>query len=400
MKKQIADVFPRILLLSTILVVVSFTGRNLSSLKYLRVIYSSSSGLRIFDLPASHPRAALWTANMYYQIGEDQKAIDILERVTSLSDDLNALYFLGVIQKSNGRVFEALNTWAKALDGRILVQFGNQARGVAKQEIAYRLAYNIDPELYSLNYLRFLYRQENNEQFESVILKVIKDYPHSAFQEQWNLLLARYYFFHGNQETAITMYLNLIDMAKSRQKKHEILAELGKIYKMDSRWQEAREIYAQLLKEEPNTPLYSYALGVILFEQGNKFGEADRYFEKFISLSDNKGKAYYMIGKFYYSKYEYGLALANVDKAFKYNSSPLFKWYILLSNIHRDMGDIEKAIKVLIEAKQKNTNLMFVEYKLGLLYLDSERYEDARTSAETILKIMVIPDEKSLKTRQ
>ena len=396
MKKQIADVFPRILLLSTILVVVSFAGRNLSSLKYLRVINSSSDGLRNFDIPASHPRAELWTANLYYQIGEDQKAIDILEKLTSQSDDLNAYYLLGVIQKSSGKVFQALKTWAKALDGRILVQFGNQAKGVSKQGMAYRLAYKIDPELYSFNYLGFLNRQGNDAKFEKVMLKVIKDYPQSAFQEQWNLSLARHYFFHGEPEKAKEIYLKLVDSVTKDKRKYEILAELGKIYKIAGDWLDAEKIYTLLLEEDPGNSYYSYSLGVALYEQGTGSGDAIQYFENSISSSENKGKTSYVVGRYLFSQQEFDLAGTYIESAVKQNPSPPYHWMRLLSKVYIQQGNEEKAYKILERAKRLFPKNMKFEYDLGVYFLSAGRTGEARMSAERILNASSDPKENHL----
>ena len=224
---------------------------------------------------------------------------------------------------------------------------------------------------------RILLREKKYKEAESVFKKVVSLNPEDA-EGFLNLGLTE--FFLKSYEKAI----DNIERGLKIKEVSSYRVILCDLYVITGQYDKAAESYKILIDSFPSNFLLYYNYGILLERMG-KNNEAESAFLESIKIQPRFAGAYVKLGNLYDEQ-------DNVESAIKYYKdaieiSPLdASGYEGLAQfyIHRKM--LEKAELTLTMAVAKGTESGPINYMLGLINFQNEKYEDAETYFKKALK--------------
>nr|BDT29799.1 tetratricopeptide repeat protein [Bacteriovorax sp. HI3] len=163
---------------------------------------------------------------------------------------------------------------------------------------------------------------------------------------------------------------------------------LTRSYVADKMFKEAHSLLSSCEKRSPDSPVFSFFRGRMEYDRGNK-AVAQAHFEKSLKIDPTYSQAAMAIGALYEEKEQFAKAL-KVYKKFVDNEENAGNTQVL-SRMVTVMFSMEKTAEVLPYAETlvslDNTDLN-LKVRLGLLYSDMERYDEAAKLFKDVLEVV------------
>ncbi len=222
----------------------------------------------------------------------------------------------------------------------------NQASHLWWQEVKQQLKPSrIQQRLKAIRYLQDAQQaisQQDWVRAEELLRQATKVDPHN--REAWQLLIMVLMRQNRWDEAK-----NLVAKIQDEKVKAEALLALADIAYLRRDFKEAKEIYEQVLKLDPNNATALNNYGYMLAELGERLDEAEAMIRKALKIRPNEPAFWDSLGWVYFQRGEYKKALEWVEKAVKAQPNDAELRYHL-GMIFWKLGEREKAIRELREA--------------------------------------------------
>lgn len=199
------------------------------------------------------------------------------------------------------------------------------------------------------------------------------------------LILAGVYAALEKPEQARITYQKIINTSADAE---EACLFLAKSYSAEKKYNEAHALLAKCEKKSKDDPVYAFYRGKIEYDRGHK-PQAKKFFEKSLKMDHTYSQAALALGAFYEEK-EDSKSAVKIYKAFLEadgNSTNL----PVLSRLVTVLFSMEENLAVIPYAETlssiDNTDLN-LKVRLGLLYSDSGRYEEAKNLFKEVLTVV------------
>ena len=149
--------------------------------------------------------------------------------------------------------------------------------------------------------------------------------------------------------------------------------------------EEAKNLYNQTLKKDPNHFSSLNNLGAISFTQGEK-EKAKEYYEKAIKINPNYIDAYYNLGIAFKTLGEYKRAKNCFEKAIEIDSN-FAKAHNNLGVVFKILGEYKRAKNCFEKAIQINQNHLDANFNLGNLLKETGEIQEAISYFKKTIKI-------------
>jgi len=306
-----------IILMTTIMVfALSFL-----SMKQIKIWHDGQSlwlpVVEKFPGKVHHAHANL--ATFHFQEGQLEKAESQLKIALKIQpDEVDSLFYLGMIYTDQGRLAEARDVLQKALrinaeDERVLYRLGVLHEKSGQADLAqneYQKALGLNPELETVRLrLGQLYSktgqiQKAEEQFNKVL-------ELDAESEGARNNLGALYYQTGRFQDAETEYLRVI---KAWPQKMRAYNNLGVLYYETKKFTEAEKIFQKVLGMDPNHIDAKNNLGM-LYLQMNKKKEAIKLLVSSNTMDPNRVDTHYYLGMVYMSEKNWRSAQRELETA-------------------------------------------------------------------------------------
>jgi tetratricopeptide (TPR) repeat protein len=332
---------------------------NLWSLSYLDMIIKNPSSRKHYPVPPEYHRsAAIWLARQALEQGDISFAQDLVDK-HSLKEDPQALYILGEIYEAQGDFSSAIEKWKAAKNAFVLRQAGDRANKVGRQMdafLAYQAAYELEPEAYTATLAFFLWKSQHKpNRAVEILRKSLTDYPDSPLRESW-------------------------------------LRRLGEILRIQERWREAEQTYAQLLEENPKSIIGHIGLGWIYYEGRDEFDGAMNEFQKSIDLSPSDGDGYFAKGEILARENRFSEADLYFRKALALEPENSW-WYIVRGNTAVAANNLDMALGIYQAAINRFPDYAQAYYEISWVFRLRNRPEKAVEFIEKALEKMAPPNQ-------
>lgn len=201
--------------------------------------------------------------------------------------------------------------------------------------------------------------------------------------ESVGLILASLYSSLDKVKEARATYERLLVLNPDSE---EACLYLSRSYVAEKLYKEAHSILSNCEKRANDNPVFSFFKGRIEYDRGNK-PLAKTYFEKSLKIDPNYSQAALAIGALYEEKENFQAAL-KIYKKFIDNDANSNNTQVL-SRLVTIMFSMEKNTEVIPYAETLSsidTTDLNLKVRLGLLYSDVERYEEAAKLFKDVLE--------------
>ena len=156
----------------------------------------------------------------------------------------------------------------------------------------------------------------------------------------------------------------------------EIQTEIKKAINLFQKgdYDQAIKIYEGILKDNPELVEIHYNLGIVL-KASDKLAEAEKSFNKAISLKEDFTNAHYQMGNTKYKLNKFDESEQSYKKALSLNSK-FIEAYINLSRAQRELGRLSEAEENARNALKLNPNFAEANNQLSLILFDRGRLSD------------------------
>jgi len=159
----------------------------------------------------------------------------------------------------------------------------------------------------------------------------------------------------------------------------------GIILHKSGRFEEAKKIYEEILKINPNNFEIINLLGIISLQQQN-YHEAIILINKAININPNHHALYNNLGAAYKNLKKYNEAIINFKKAIELNPN-YAEAYNNLGTIFKNINQYEEAFKNYLKSIQLKPNYIESYNNLGLLYKELKNYDEAIESFNKAIEL-------------
>ncbi|MBM3992910.1 MAG: tetratricopeptide repeat protein [Planctomycetes bacterium] len=150
-------------------------------------------------------------------------------------------------------------------------------------------------------------------------------------------------------------------------------------------YQEARQLYLQLLGLQPDNPDVHYGLATVFFLVGDAESAA-HHFKQVIRLDPLRAAAYVNLGAVQNRLEQHDEALATLRKAIQLDPNRA-EGYYNMGLVYKQLGQLDMAVNAYREAIRINPRMYDAHYNLGNIFLEREQYHQAIAHYKQALEI-------------
>lgn len=201
-----------------------------------------------------------------------------------------------------------------------------------------------------------------------------------SYEEGVGLILAGVLTALEEKKEARKVYQKLL---VKHPKSEEACVFLAKSYRIEKKYKSAFSTLNKCEKRNPGKAIYSYSKGKLMFFQ-NKDSKAKTYFSKAIKIDPSFHKAVVALGVLHEEKEQYKKAISIYKKFLKKNPYN----YAVLSRVVQVMFASQSYDNIITYAERLSsldTSDMNLKVRLGILYTDAKRFDDAKGVFKEIL---------------
>ena len=303
-------------------------------------------------LPAPPPmslHARLWLGRLFLRQQLPQQAQEWVAPLAARGDPF-ALDTIAIALYLQGQYPDAFEAWAQIGNIYALEKVANDARDQGQLDVtilAYRYAYDLAPERYTLNLAILLRQQKQYSEAETLLQRALQTYSDSEYLAVW-------------------------------------LHELGNIYRNQQRWTEAEASYRQALSESPTDWEARIGLGWVLYQRNKDLDGALSNFQEAIEIIPDRGDGYNAIGTVLNQEGRYIDASLWFKQAME--RDPSNPWYHLTyANALRSANELDAALKKYEEIIIQFPDFPTAYYEISWAYHLNHQPEQAIQAIEKFL---------------
>ncbi len=203
--------------------------------------------------------------------------------------------------------------------------------------------------------------------------------------EGLGLILGGVYTALEKKEEAFAVYKQI---HKDHPKSEEACIFLSKQYSMREKKEQAINVLAQCQKRSPKSAVYSYYMGKTAVQFG-QHADALKYFKAATKIDPDFYQAVLAIGLFDEEKKDFEAAL-KVYKKFLERNPDSFSVLARAVQIMFALGKMEEVVPFAERLTTLDPSDLNLKVRLGILYTDQKRYDDAKGIFKEIL--LAVPD--------
>ena len=156
-------------------------------------------------------------------------------------------------------------------------------------------------------------------------------------------------------------------------------------YHKNKKLDDAKKLYNEVIKRDPNHIRALNNLGIIFFSLKN-FNEAIEVFKKTITIDSNYISAHNNLGLLFKEKQNYQKAISSFEDAIKINPN-YFEAHNNIGLVFYQCGEYQKAINSYEKAIKINPNYFKAHNNIGIAFYECGEYQKAINSYEKAIKI-------------
>jgi tetratricopeptide (TPR) repeat protein len=212
-----------------------------------------------------------------------------------------------------------------------------------------------------------------------------KDIP----EAEYRTAMAKLYLAHGESEEALKEYLLLVKLFPN---KGEYYYQAGKIFGERGKTDTAREYFQKALELEPRDGACYFELGMLCYRE-KRAPSAKQFLEQALRYQkeEDRGPAWFYLGKLQKDLKEYGAALRSFERAAKKDEYQLRSLaergncFMLQDDLEAAVPELEKAVSAITD--ESSPESLYARYYLGLCYEKRQETDRARAQWETVYRM-------------
>ncbi|MDD0854188.1 tetratricopeptide repeat protein [Halobacteriovorax sp. GB3] len=268
----------------------------------------------------------------------------------------------------------------KFLSGDLFIKGSDASvRGDSKAaSIIFKHVYALNPKdtYIGKRYAVELIRSGQMDEAKKLLVRLQKE---RHFDETLSLILAGVYTATNDAELAQKTYKEILTKDKGNE---EACVFLAKSYAIDKAYKKAMSLLSKCQKHERKA-IFSYYKGKIAVTE-KKFERAAKYFREALKVDPDYYQAVNALGIYYEEKGDSKRAQKLYTEFLKRNKNS----YSVLSrmvNLLFEEGKIREVIPYAERLSNLDSNDLNLKVRLGILYTDARRYDDAKGVFKEIL---------------
>lgn len=240
----------------------------------------------------------------------------------------------------------------------------------------YVLKIKVDEQYVLKRYAVELIRLNKLDESKEILSKLYK----IEKSENVGLILAGVHTALKEKREAQFIYLSLL---KKYPKSEEACVFLSKSYSLESKFSKAYKLLRKCEKRSPDKAIFSFYRGKIEIARDRKT-QAIKYFKKSLKINPRYQQAAIALGSIYEEDKKLEKALTVYEKHLKVNPQ---SYSILKSviQIYFALGKYEKVIPYAERLSNIDSSDLNLKVRLGILYADSKRFDEAKGVFKEIL---------------
>ena len=223
------------------------------------------------------------------------------------------------------------------------------------------------------------YQAGNYRLAEDILTKVLKRVPDSA-EIHNNLGLV--FLMDGKYDEAIEHFRRAIGLDPALT---DANYNLGNAFKDRKQFDDAIQFYQKALQQNPCLAEAHNNIGIAFYEKG-RFEEAIFHFRKAIELREDYAEAYFNMGNAFRKKKHPDQAMASYRRAVKINPS-LYEAYNNLGLVLQAQGNLIEAQSNYRRVLQIKPDFAMAYYNIGMLFYKEKKLDEAITSVRRALRL-------------
>lgn len=196
------------------------------------------------------------------------------------------------------------------------------------------------------------------------------------------LILGGVYSVLNRRADARKIYLEVLKYHKGNE---EACIFLSKSYALEKEFKKANKVLDDCSRHHKSKAIFTYYKGRFAFDQNKKM-LAVRYFQEALRKGPTFYQAVVALGVIYEEKEKYRKAVDTYERFLKVSHSN----YIILSRLVQlllSLSEFKKVVPYLEELVRIDDSDLNSKLKLGILYVEGERYDDAKKLFKDILHV-------------
>ncbi len=193
---------------------------------------------------------------------------------------------------------------------------------------------------------------------------------------------AEKYEMQGKLRKAVTEYKKNLENDKDNIK---IISKLGELYYTLGDIEDSIKYYEKVVKLKPNYSLALYRLGISYY-RATEFSKAIEVLLRIIEEESDLYMAHYWIGLAYYHKGNTAKSIENFAAIHDKNPKSTLGYYQGAISL-KTAGRFKEAIECLEKISSEDTQVVSVQYHLGLAYLSLKKIPRALKHFNIVLKL-------------
>lgn len=172
------------------------------------------------------------------------------------------------------------------------------------------------------------------------------------------------------------------------------LAQKGAVAVTEQRWEEARDLYLEMVRQAPDNALAYANLGVAEHQLGNLLAAAGNL-RKSLEINPSIAPNWQTLGLIHFERGELEMAISHLTRAIHEDPSDA-RSRLYLAAVVREYGWTDAAITELQRAVDTDPELADAHYNLAVTYLDADppRIELARRHYYSAIDLGAAPSEE------
>jgi tetratricopeptide (TPR) repeat protein len=223
------------------------------------------------------------------------------------------------------------------------------------------------------------YQSGNYDLAEEILKRVLDVVPDSA-EIHNNLGLV--FQMDGKLEQAIEHFQRALELDPESA---DANYNMGNALKDKKHFEDAIQFYQKALKYNPYLAEAHNNIGIALHEKG-RFDEAVLNFQNALELKVDYAEAYFNMGNAFHKKKQHDYAMASYNKALKINPA-LYEAYNNIGLILQEQGNLMEAISNYRKVVQIKPDFAMAYFNLGTVFQKEKKLDEAITNFKRALQL-------------
>ena len=168
--------------------------------------------------------------------------------------------------------------------------------------------------------------------------------------------------------------------------------ELAELARAQNRWEDAEQIYEQLLAENPEDWASQIGLGWLYYERGDGLNKAIVSFSKAVEMEPNRGDGYFAIGQALTEQSDYAAAEIWYERALQRSQDKRW-WYVYRAENATGAGKSDLALEIYQDLLARFPTYAIGYFQISWAYRLAEQPREAIEAINRAIELTTNPDQ-------